>query len=38
MNTRKLTLTALFIAVNVVLSTVIVIPLGAIKAAPVQHF
>lgn len=38
LNTRKLTLTALFIAVNVVLSTVIVIPLGAIKAAPVQHF
>ncbi|ARJ51744.1 energy coupling factor transporter S component ThiW [Staphylococcus lutrae] len=38
MNTRKLTLTALFIAVNVVLSTVVVIPLGPIKAAPVQHF
>ncbi|UEX89282.1 energy coupling factor transporter S component ThiW [Staphylococcus ratti] len=38
MNTRKLTLTALFIAVNVILSTVIVIPIGPIKAAPVQHF
>ncbi|MBI5974936.1 energy coupling factor transporter S component ThiW [Staphylococcus canis] len=38
MSTRKLTLTALFIAVNVVLSTVIIIPLGPIKAAPVQHF
>ncbi len=38
MNTRKLTLTALFIAVNVVLSSVIVIPIGPIKAAPVQHF
>ncbi|QLK85909.1 energy coupling factor transporter S component ThiW [Staphylococcus sp. 17KM0847] len=38
MNTRKLTLTALFIAINVVLSTVVVIPLGPVKAAPMQHF
>lgn len=38
MNTKKLTLTALFIALNVVLSTVIVIPIGPFKAAPVQHF
>nr|WP_272106555.1 energy coupling factor transporter S component ThiW [Staphylococcus sp. NRL 22/194] len=38
MNTRKLTLTALLIAINVVLSSIIVIPLGPIKAAPVQHF
>lgn len=38
MKHRKLTLTALFIALNVVLSTVIVIPVGPIKAAPVQHF
>lgn len=38
MNHKKLTLTALFIALNVVLSTVIIIPVGPIKAAPVQHF
>ncbi|AVP36951.1 energy coupling factor transporter S component ThiW [Staphylococcus felis] len=38
MNRRKLTLTALFIAFNVVLSTVIIIPFGPVKAAPVQHF
>ena len=38
MNTKKMTLTALFIALNVVLSTVVVIPIGPFKAAPVQHF
>lgn len=38
MNHKKLTLTALLIALNVVLSTMIVIPVGPIKAAPVQHF
>ena len=37
MNVRKLTLTSMFIAINVVLSSIIVIPLGPIKAAPVQH-
>lgn len=37
MNTKKLTLTAMFIAINVVFSSIIVIPLGPIKAAPVQH-
>lgn len=38
MNTKKLTLTAIFIALNVVLSTIVVIPIGPFKAAPVQHF
>ncbi|MGV3243843.1 energy coupling factor transporter S component ThiW [Staphylococcus sp. 11262D007BW] len=38
MKTKKLTLTALFIAANVILSSIIVIPIGPIKAAPVQHF
>lgn len=38
MNNRKLTLTALLIATNVVLSSIIIIPLGPVKAAPVQHF
>ncbi|WP_436853739.1 energy coupling factor transporter S component ThiW [Staphylococcus caeli] len=37
MKTKKLTLTAIFIALNVVLSSIIVIPLGPIKAAPIQH-
>ena len=37
MNIRKLTITAFLIAINVVLSSLIVIPLGPIKAAPVQH-
>ena len=37
MKTRKLTLTAIFIAINIVLSSIIVIPLGPIKAAPIQH-
>lgn len=37
MNVKKLTLTSMFIAINVVLSSLIVIPLGPIKAAPVQH-
>ena len=37
MNNRKLTLTALLIATNVVLSSIIIIPLY-VKAAPVQHF
>ncbi|WP_317956145.1 energy coupling factor transporter S component ThiW [Staphylococcus haemolyticus] len=38
MNNRKLTLTALLITTNVVLSSIIIIPLGPVKAAPVQHF
>ncbi|EHJ07977.1 energy coupling factor transporter S component ThiW [Staphylococcus simiae] len=38
MKSRKLTITALLIAVNVVLSSIIIIPLGPVKAAPVQHF
>lgn len=38
MNTKKLTLTALLIALNVVFSSLIVIPLGPVKAAPIQHF
>lgn len=38
MNTKKLTLTALLIAFNVVFSSLIVIPLGPVKAAPIQHF
>ncbi|EKU50514.1 energy coupling factor transporter S component ThiW [Staphylococcus massiliensis] len=38
MRTNKLVLTALFVALNVVLSTLITIPLGPIKAAPMQHF
>ncbi|MGV3275816.1 energy coupling factor transporter S component ThiW [Staphylococcus hyicus] len=38
MNHKKLTLTALFIAVNVILSTIVVIPIGPFKAMPVQHF
>ncbi|MCU5746775.1 energy coupling factor transporter S component ThiW [Staphylococcus sp. SQ8-PEA] len=37
MKTRKLTFTAIFIALNVVLSSLLVIPVGPIKAAPVQH-
>src|SRR5699024_3797487 len=37
MKTRKLTLTAIFIAINIVLSSIIVIPLRPIKAAPIQH-
>ncbi|UXU54112.1 energy coupling factor transporter S component ThiW [Staphylococcus agnetis] len=38
MNNKKLTLTALFIAVNVLLSAIVVIPIGPFKAVPVQHF
>lgn len=38
MKSNKLTITALLIAINVVLSSLIVIPVGPIKAAPVQHF
>jgi len=37
LNIRKLTITALLIAINVILSSIIVIPLGPIKAAPMQH-
>lgn len=37
MNVRKLTFTAILIALNVVLSSVVIIPLGPIKAAPIQH-
>ncbi|AKG73820.1 energy coupling factor transporter S component ThiW [Salinicoccus halodurans] len=35
--TRKLTLTAVFTALNVVLSMFIIIPLGPVRAAPMQH-
>ncbi|MCG1008761.1 energy coupling factor transporter S component ThiW [Salinicoccus sp. ID82-1] len=35
--TRKLTMTSVLVALNVVLSTFIVIPLGPVRAAPVQH-
>ena len=38
MKIRNLTITAFLIAIYVVLSSLIVIPLGPIKAAPVQHF
>lgn len=38
MKIRNLTITAFLIAINVVLSSLIVITLGPIKAAPVQHF
>lgn len=38
MKIRNLTITAFLIAINVVLSSLIVIPLGPIKATPVQHF
>ena len=34
MKVRKLTITAILIAINIVLSSLIVIPLGPIKAAP----
>ncbi|MGJ5712067.1 energy coupling factor transporter S component ThiW [Staphylococcus auricularis] len=37
MNTKKLTLTSILIAINIVLSSFIIIPLGPIKAAPIQH-
>lgn len=37
-DTRKLTLTSIFIAMNVVLSHIIYIPVGPIKAFPMQHF
>ncbi|GBU45283.1 putative thiamine-precursor transporter protein [Staphylococcus aureus] len=37
MKSRKLAITALLIAINVVLSSIIIIPLGPVKAAPVQH-
>lgn len=36
--TKKLVLAGLFIAITVVFSTFIVIPIGLAKAAPVQHF
>ncbi|TDL95337.1 energy coupling factor transporter S component ThiW [Macrococcus brunensis] len=36
--TRKLTLTAIMTALNVVLSQIIYVPIGPIKAFPVQHF
>lgn len=38
MKSRELAITALLIAINVVLSSIIIIPLGPVKAAPVQHF
>lgn len=38
MKSRKLAITALLISINVVLSSIIIIPLGPVKAAPVQHF
>ena len=37
-STRKLVLSALFIALGVATSTVFVFPIGASKCAPVQHF
>ncbi|MCG7339586.1 energy coupling factor transporter S component ThiW [Staphylococcus sp. ACRSN] len=37
MKSNKMTLTAILIALNVVLSSIIVIPLGPVKAAPMQH-
>lgn len=37
-NTRKLTLTSILIAMNIVLSQIISIPVGPIKAFPMQHF
>lgn len=36
--TRKLVLSALFIALGVTTSTILVFPIGASKCAPVQHF
>ena len=36
--TKKLVLAGLFIAITVVFSAFIVIPIGVAKAAPVQHF
>lgn len=38
MKSRKLAITALLIAINVVLSSIIIIPLGPVKVTPVQHF
>ncbi|CAM4227891.1 energy coupling factor transporter S component ThiW [Lacicoccus alkaliphilus] len=35
--TRKLTMTSILIALNVVLGMIVTIPLGFIRAAPVQH-
>lgn len=37
LKTKKLTLAGIFIAMGVILSTVIVIPVGITKCAPVQH-
>ncbi len=37
LKTKKLTLAGIFIAMGVILSTVIVIPVGIAKCAPVQH-
>ena len=36
--TKKLVLSALFIALGVATSTLLVFPIGASKCAPVQHF
>lgn len=38
LSTRKLVLSALFIALGVTTSTILVFPIGASKCAPVQHF
>lgn len=38
MNTRKLVLTALFIAIGYIGGSLIVVPLGFVRAAPFQHF
>ena len=35
--TRKMTITSVLVALNVVLSMFIIIPIGPIRAAPVQH-
>src|SRR5699024_5164579 len=37
MKTKKLTLTAIVIAINVVLSSIVIIPMDPIKAEPIQH-
>lgn len=38
MKTKYMTLTAIFVTINVILSTFITIPIGPIKALPMQHF
>ncbi|RIN15355.1 energy coupling factor transporter S component ThiW [Mammaliicoccus vitulinus] len=38
MKTKLMTLTAILTTINVVLSTFVTIPIGPIKALPIQHF